>query len=335
MNLSMNYGLAFVNREVGIYVFSPQDTFQKSHIEGFLSYLKHFCRYTIFDDLERIKDFNKQNSILIFFISSIADFRYLEKLSYLNYSLNIVAYFLYSKEFKKVDCKEFRAPIKALSFNIIYPDRYQRGLFYPNNQKIIDTVYYKSVRNKYKNIKIGDDITTYTHLNPKQQFSKIREIGLYFKAMQLNDTDSVAGAIAIRFGEGILINASNTDKYNITEDRICYVEKYILKENKIYWVGAHIPSSETAVAFLAFQEFPSANILLHFHDKRMTYTPQLARYQTSKYVTYGTPGEAKTIVRKLKETGNFAIANGHGEFLIASDLAEARAYISKIISIIT
>jgi hypothetical protein len=236
MNLSMNYGLAFVNREVGIYVFSPQDTFQKSHIEGFLSYLKHFCRYTIFDDLERIKDFNKQNSILIFFISSIADFRYLEKLSYLNYSLNIVAYFLYSKEFKKVDCKGFRAPIKALSFNIIYPDRYQRGLFYPNNQKIIDTVYYKS---------------------------------------------------------------------------------------------------ETAVAFLAFQEFPSANILLHFHDKRMTYTPQLARYQTSKYVTYGTPGEAKTIVRKLKETSNFAIANGHGEFLIASDLAEARAYVSKIISIIT
>jgi ribulose-5-phosphate 4-epimerase/fuculose-1-phosphate aldolase len=331
----MNYSLAFANKDVWVYIFIPQDTFQKALLESFLSYLKHFCQYKIIDRIDCARNFNKPNKILIFLVSSLANFKCLEKLGFLDVSLNIVAYFLYTEEFKKVDRKEFRAPIKALSFNIIYPDRYQRGLFYPNNQKIIDTVYYKSVRNKYKNIKIGDDITTYTHLTSKQQFFKIREIGLYFKEMKLNDTDRVAGAIAIRFRNGVLINASRTDKYNITEDRICYVEKYIPKSNEIYWVGTHTPSSETAVAFLAFQDFPFANILLHFHDKRMTYTPQLTQYRTDKYVTYGTPGEAKAIVRKLKETKNFAIAHGHGEFLIASDLAEARAYITKIISMIT
>jgi Class II Aldolase and Adducin N-terminal domain len=331
----MNYHLTFANRIVGIYIFPSQDTFQKSHIEDFLSYLKHFCQYQIIDEIDRARNFNQPNRILIFIVSSLANFKCLHKLGYLDRSLNIVAYFLYRQEFEEINRKEFRAPIKALNFNIIYPDKYEQKLFYPNSQKILDTIYYKTIRNKYKNIKLAEDIFTDAHLQVRDKFSEIREIGLYFKEIKLNDTDSVAGAIAIRFGNGVLINASKTDKYNITEDRICYVEKYIPKNNEIYWVGAYTPSSETAVAFLAFQEFPSANMLLHFHDKRMTYKPQLAKYRTSKYVTYGTPGEAKTIVRKLKETGNFAIAYGHGEFLIASDLVEARAYISKIVSIIT
>lgn len=331
----MNYSLPFVNRSVVVYIFSSQNTFQKSRIEDFLSYLKHFCQYQIIDKLDRAINFNRPNHILIFLVSSLADFKCLQGLGYLDRSLNIIAYFLYSDEFKEVDRKEFRTPIKALNLNLIYPDRYEQDLFYPNSQKILDAVYYKTLRNKYENIKIADNDFTFSDLNLRKKSADIREIGLYFQTMKLNDTDRVAGAIAIRFGNGILINASNTDKYNITEDRICYVKKYIPKNNEIYWFGKHIPSSETAVAFLTFQEFTSANILLHFHDKRMTYNSNLAQYRTNKYVTYGTPGEAKTIVRKLKETGNFAIANGHGEFLIASDLEEAHSYISKIIASIS
>jgi ribulose-5-phosphate 4-epimerase/fuculose-1-phosphate aldolase len=331
----MNYSLAFTNRFVVVYVFPPQNAFQQSCIDSFLSYLNHFCHYIIIDDIARFISFDRQNYIGIFIVSSIHNFKCLQKLDCLNSSLNIVAYFLSGQEFQQVNCKNFRTPIKALGFKMIYPDRYQQGIFYPNNQKILDTIYYKTTRNKYKNIKIGDRISAGDRVKLKEKFTEIIKIGLYFQEMKLNDTDPVAGAIAMRLGDGILINASNTDKYKIVEERICYVEKYLPKTNEIYWTGTHVPSSETAVAFLVFAEFPSANILLHFHDKRMTYAQQLAEYRTSKYVTYGTPGEAKTIVRKLKETGNFAIACGHGEFAIASNLAEAQANINQILTLIS
>ncbi|MBW4618230.1 MAG: class II aldolase/adducin family protein [Cyanosarcina radialis HA8281-LM2] len=331
----MNYSLAFTNRFVVVYIFPPQNAFQQSCIVSFLSYLNHFCHYIIIDDIERFINFDRQNYISIFMVCSLDNFKCLQKLGRLNFSLNIVAYFLASEEFQQVNCKDFRVPIKALGFKMIYPDRYQQGIFYPNNQKILDTIYYKTTRNKYKNIKVGEQIPAGDRVYLKEKLAEIKKIGSYFQEMKLNDTDPVAGAIAMRLGDGILINASSTDKYNITEDRICYVEKYLPKTNEIYWTGTHIPSSETAVAFLVFAEFPAANILLHFHDKRMTYAQQLAPYRTSKYVTYGTPGEARTIVRKLKETGNFAIACGHGEFAIASNLAEAQANINKIVALIS
>lgn len=162
----------------------------------------------------------------------------------------------------------------------------------------------------------------------------MKEMGRYLRNRGLNHADSFAGGIALRFGKGILVTASYTDKYQIGSDRICYVENYLPERNQVQFVGNFPPSSESALAYLAFQHFPSANLILHFHYKPITCAPELNHYRTSKYASYGTLAEAEAVVEKLQETDDFAIAYGHGEFVIAPNFAEAQTTVDKILSLL-
>ncbi len=158
-------------------------------------------------------------------------------------------------------------------------------------------------------------------MNPQATIAEMREIGWYLRDNGLNHSDSFAGAIAIRFGKGMIINASKTDKYQIGSNHVCYVENYHTETNEIEYIGDSMPSSESLVANLIFQEFPAINLLLHFHYKAMTYSPKLDFYKTNKYVSYSTVEEAQAMVEKLRETGNFVIAFGHGEFCFTKNFS--------------
>jgi len=235
-------------------------------------------------------------------------------------------------KFQQINLQSFRSPLKARGFYLVCPETFTpiNGLIYPSYLKVFDTIYARTIRNKFKATFKGNDIATYTGLDPRSQIAEMKQIGWYLRNEALNHSDSFAGGIALRFGEGILVTASYTDKYQIESDRVCYVEKYIPEENEVYVVGNFPPSSESALSYLAFQEFPSSNLILHFHDKRMTCNPKLNHYRTSGYNSYGEPAEAIAVVDKLKETHNFAIAYGHGEFVLSSSFSEAKAVIARI-----
>ncbi len=327
------YSKIFHNRKVKVFVFDHTCE-QQWYIASFLTYLGRFCNFTTTKDLSNVQSYNRSDYILIFLVTSVVNFKCLEEWGCLDCSLNIVAYFLNSEEFEQVNQKSFRISIQNLSYFLIYPDKKEKHLYYPNNQKILDTIYFKTIRNKFETMQIIDDIWSYTNLDPREKMAEIREIGLYFKEMGLNP-DSRAGAIAVRFGNGCLVNATNTDKNDITDDRISYVERYSVKKNSVFWVGQHIPSSESAVAMLLFNHWPNAQCFLHFHCKQLTYSPQLNYYRTSKYVTYGTPGEALFLLRKFQKiNNNFVIAHGHGEFLIAQSLMDAKKHIKELLEMV-
>lgn len=326
----MDYLKVFNAYQIGIYCFAEGNMTQRDRITDFLSYLKKFGEYTIIEDMNSLKQWNHSEAILIFIVTSLTDFNKLKCLNYLHQSLNLIAYFISTEEFKVVNDKKFRVSIQDKFFFIIHPTENEQGFIYPHKNKILDTIFFKTkFRTKYQGNQIAENITNYLGKDITSEIATIQEIGAYFDTKNLNP-DGKAGAIAIRCDQGVLINAANTHKSYITAERVCYLTQYCLKKNKVSYIGKHFPSSESAVAWLAFQTFPQANCLLHFHCKQMTYSRHLGNYRTNKYVAYGTPGEAKKLIRQF-EKSNLAIANGHGEFVLSSSLEEAREIINQLI----
>jgi hypothetical protein len=73
---------------------------------------------------------------------------------------------------------------------------------------------------------------------------------------------------------------------------------------------------------------------LHFHCKSITSAPELDRYRTEKYALYGTFSEAQIVTHQFNQTGNFAIARGHGEFVLAANFEEAQVTIDRILDLL-
>lgn len=331
----MNACFPFGNRNLLVYQFAVNSKLKSVQIDSFLRELRELCDYRMIDSLDNKANLHQSGAIALFLVSDISNFEVLRNLNCPEPTLKIVAYFLTEEEFQQVNVKAFRSPLKARLFRLIYPDEFNTsGLIYASHMKVFDTIYARTLRNKFDSIQIGNDIATYTQLDPRSAIADMKEMGWYLRDMGLNHADSFAGGIALRFGKGILVTASYTDKYQIESERICYVEKYTSENNEVQVVGSFPPSSESALAYLAFQEFPSAKLILHFHYKSMTSSPKLSYYRTSRYASYGTSAEAEAVVEKLRETGNFAIAYGHGEFVMASNFPQAKAVVDKILSLL-
>jgi hypothetical protein len=331
----MSNRFPFGDRDLLVYQFAANSELKSQKIDFFLRELHELCNYRIIDSLDNEADLHKSGAIALFLVSSISNFEVLRNLNCPESTLKIVAYFLTEEEFQQVEIKAFRSPLKARSFRLIHPDEFDTsGLIYASHMKVFDTIYARTLRNKFDAIQIEEDIATYTQLDPKSAIADMKQMGWYLRDRELNHADSFAGGIALRFGNGILVTASYTDKYQIESNRICYVRNYTSERNEVQFVGNFPPSSESALAYLAFQEFPSASLILHFHYKPMTSNPKLSHYRTSRYASYGTLAEAEAVVEKLRETSDFAIAYGHGEFVIAPNFTKAKAIVDEILSLL-
>jgi Class II Aldolase and Adducin N-terminal domain len=332
MNTSLNDPFLY------IYQFSTTNIniFKSDKISQFLSDVNGQYFYQIINS-SNASELQDPTKIVLFLVTSITDFRTLEQLKCRS-AIKIIAYFLDREEFQIVDDKKFRATLKSRGFQYIYPDRAidrnRLDLVYPSCDKIIDTIYFKTIRNKFGLSYLSDDIEEYLQVDPRSKFAEIVQMGWYLREMALNHADSFAGGIAVRFGQGFLTTATKTDKYRITPDRICYVESYSPHPNQIHVVGTAPPSSESALFHSCFQEFPDLNVILHFHHKPITCGWQFDRYRTSNYIPYGTLKEADTVTAKLRETEDFVVANAHGEFAFGSDFSAVKNTIDRIVNLL-
>lgn len=252
----MSARFPFGDRTLLVYRFAGNDELKSQRIDSFLRELCELCDYRMIDFLDSSADLHQPGTIALFLVTAISDFEVLRSLSCPESVLKIVAYFLTEAEFKQVDVISFRSPFKSRLFRLIYPDEFNTsGLIHASHLKVFDTIYARTIRNKFDAIQMETDIATYTQLDPRSAIADMKEMGWYLRDMGLNHADSFAGGIALRFGKGILVTASYTDKYQIGSERICYVENYISERNQVQFVGNFPPSSESALAYLAFQEF--------------------------------------------------------------------------------
>jgi ribulose-5-phosphate 4-epimerase/fuculose-1-phosphate aldolase len=327
----------FSDKFLYVHQFSTPNIFKSDKIYQFLLDFSKSFDYQIINSLDNLQIQTSTKPIL-FLVTSIADLETLERIKCRS-TVKIIAYFLTHEEFNIIKSKEFRAALKSRGFQYICPDRAinnnRLDLIYPSCMKICDTVTFKTTRNKFSVTYLGDDIEEYLQLDPSIEFSLMVRMGWYLREMNLNNSDSMAGGIAVRFGSGFLVTASATDKYRIiTPERICYVEEYDPQSNRIRVIEKHPPSSETALFHSIFNIFPDTNVILHFHYKPISYGTQFDRYRTSNYTPYGTWEEAEIVTAKLQETRDFAIANSHGEFVIGTNFDAIKNIIDRIVNLL-
>jgi ribulose-5-phosphate 4-epimerase/fuculose-1-phosphate aldolase len=324
-------------RTIYIYEFPTTNIFKSDKICQLLSDLWKACDYQIINSLD-CDNLQNPAGIVLFLVTSIDDLQALSQVKCPSSVIKIVAYFLNHEEFEVVDDKNFRLALKSRGFQYIYPDcsinNNRLDLIYCSCAKILDTVYFKTTRNKFMLTYLGKDIEEYLQVDPSSKFAEITQMGWYMRDMALNHADSLAGGIAVRFGRGFLTTATKTDKYRIAPDRICYVENYIANSNEVQVVGTYPPSSESALFYQCFQEFPEIDVILHFHHKPISCGEQFDRYRTSNYIPYGTLAEADIVTAKLRETEDFVIANAHGEFAFGSDFNAVKNTIDRIVNLL-
>jgi ribulose-5-phosphate 4-epimerase/fuculose-1-phosphate aldolase len=325
--------LLLKDRTVHAYIFPASDPVKTQKIASFLLQFNHLCEYTFLDNLNDNIELSS-SSVILFIVTSIADLEVLLQLKLPQSIVKIVAYFLTESEFQQINVNTARIPLKARMFRLIYPDESMCGLRSPSAEKVFDVIYSRTIRNKFTVVNLGTDIAAFAQIDPTDAIAQIVEVGWYLRDMGLNHSDSAAGVIAIRFGSGFLITASNTDKYHVS-DRVCYIADYAPTSNTLRYISNnYLPSSESALADYAFRQFPTANLLLHFHYKPITFATNLQHYRTDKYTSYGTLAEAKIITAQFKQD-KFAIASGHGEFVLAENLDQAKASIAQVLDLLT
>jgi hypothetical protein len=328
----MSTRLELSDRTIYTYVFPTSDRAKIQILSSFWLKFDLLCEYY---PIYNIEDCAKlpPDSVILFIVTSLADLDVLLQLKLPQSLVKIVGYFFTHSEFQQVDLPAIRTPLKARMFRLIYPDEASYELRYPSPEKTVDTIYARTIRNKFNVISLATDIANFTQIDPTDAIAQIVEMGWYLRDKGLNHSDSAAGAIALRFGDGLLITASNTDKYHVS-DRICYIGDYLPENNTICYVGnGYLPSSESGVVDYAFDRFPAANLMLHFHYKPITFATNLDRYRTEKYTSYGTLTEAQIITAQFQQH-KFAIASGHGEFVLAASFNEAKASIKEVLDLV-
>lgn len=314
------------------YTFPSQDLFQWRRVENAVELIGLHFDSNIITKREDAFYPAFGNTILIFFVTSVEDFRLLAECNFREDNINIIYYFLYQKEFNKIT-PDLLFPLEQKHVQVVYSYQKLHSLVFPGRNKIIDTIIHNTTGTKYHGVQAGQSISAYLNKDMAAEFDKIRELGAFLKKHNLNP-DPYAGAIAMRVNQGMLITAHHTDKYNITDERICYIAAYDQNQDFITWIGPNSPSSETSIAWLAFNAFRNANFLLHFHYKPITYSNKLKTYRTRLYEPYGTYAEAKAVVNKLGKTEGFAIAKGHGELIIDEDIEKIEQKILLILRLL-
>lgn len=328
----MNTRLQLADQTICTYVFPTGDLVKIQAISSFWLKFDTLCEYRpiyTFGDISKLST----SSVILFVVTSLADLDVLVQLKLPQSIVKIVAYFLTEPEFHQIDSNATRSPLKARMFRLIYPDELTSGLRYPSAEKTVDTIYARTVRNKFNAVNLDTNIAEFTQIDPTDAIAQIVEMGWYLRDLGLNHSDSAAGAIALRFGNGFLITASNTDKYHVS-DRVCYIIDYLPEDNAIHYIGNdYLPSSESGLADYTFDEFPSDNLILHFHYKPITFAANLQHYRTGRYTTYGTLAEAEIVTAQFKQD-KFAIASGHGEFVLGADFDEVKGKIEGVLDLL-
>jgi L-ribulose-5-phosphate 4-epimerase len=131
------------------------------------------------------------------------------------------------------------------------------------------------------------------------------------------------GNISIRLvGNIFLITGTETGKLQtLTKEHYTKVIAYNVEKNAITCMGPVKASSESLSHAAIYAINPSANAVIHIHDKSLWDRLMNTEIATSPSIEYGTPEMAKDIIRLFKQTDlasrKLIVMGGHEEGIIA------------------
>jgi L-ribulose-5-phosphate 4-epimerase len=130
------------------------------------------------------------------------------------------------------------------------------------------------------------------------------------------------GNISIRLvGNIFLITGTETGKLQtLTKEHYTKVIAYNVEKNAITCMGPVQASSESLSHAAIYAINPSANAVIHIHDKPLWEKLMKTELATAPGIEYGTPEMAKDIIRLFKQTDlasrKLIVMAGHEEGII-------------------
>lgn len=188
-------------------------------------------------------------------------------------------------------------------------------------EKILDNICHRYTKIRYKDQKVEFDMTDII----VKYFPEFFTIG---KILQENQyTNGVAGFIAKKIPEGVLITSTGSSLGALNRDNLTLIRDW--KDHIVSWAGTSKPSSETPLVLELFENFPDKNVVVHGHCKDITYSNKTLKYNSSEYLRYGAWGELykiKPVIDKYQK----GIMKLHGEIILADTFDEALAMYSDM-----
>lgn len=130
------------------------------------------------------------------------------------------------------------------------------------------------------------------------------------------------GCFSARSKSGsMLTTRTGLDKRQIEKHDLVHVTSVADKRFAGSSVGGVRPSSSTPWHFAIYEAFPNVSHIVHGHCKRVTYSPNLAKYRTKHYSPYGTRSVFESVFEIL-QAHPFGILAGHGEVAVGSSFSD-------------
>ncbi len=181
-------------------------------------------------------------------------------------------------------------------------------------EKIVDSILHTYTKIKYENTCDGpmpDDVLARYYEEFAVNGKKLADDGYL---------SSVAGFLAKRIPEGILVTASGAQVGSLNKEDITLVTD--CSGHIVHWLGTKCPTSEFPLVFELFTEFKDVDVIVHGHCRDITYSRFNKKYLTACYLKYGEWGESVHINPILYEHGK-AIMKLHGEIVFANSFPAA------------
>ena len=136
-------------------------------------------------------------------------------------------------------------------------------------------------------------------------------------------TPQNAGNISIRHNKGFIITASGSNLGSLQQDEIVYVQKCVVEDGLVEYMGPNLPSSETFMHSMIFQCKPAVQAIVHVHDPATMNRATMELDATDKEVPYGTLELARMACDTFLKTENIIVLKNHGYVAVGEDLNAA------------
>ena len=132
------------------------------------------------------------------------------------------------------------------------------------------------------------------------------------------------GNISTRFADGFLITASGCNLGCVEDDEIVYVSDFSLENKWVKYSGCCLPSSETFLHGLIYNEKKGIGSVIHAHDEIAT-SMELSGLldETEREEPYGTVELARICLQTFKKGNDIIVLKNHGYVAIGSSLTRA------------
>jgi L-fuculose-phosphate aldolase len=136
-------------------------------------------------------------------------------------------------------------------------------------------------------------------------------------------TPQNAGNISVRHKKGFIITASGSNLGSLQRDEIVYVQKCVIEDGLVEFMGPNLPSSETFMHSMIYQCKPALKAIIHVHDPETLDRATMELEATEEEVPYGTLALARMACDTFLKADNIIVLKNHGYVAVGKDLNAA------------